>query len=128
MDDRGATACASIFAGDTGYGHWFAEIGERYPGIDIAMLPIGAYATALVHASRPHEPGRRDRSLSRRRGRRRSGTSPRCVPIHWGTFRLTDEPMDEPPRRLTAAWADAGHDAQSLWLLQHGETRARRQA
>ena len=31
------------FAGDTGYGHWFAEIGRRYPGIDLALLPIGAY-------------------------------------------------------------------------------------
>jgi L-ascorbate metabolism protein UlaG (beta-lactamase superfamily) len=48
------------------------------------------------------------------------------VPIHWGTFKLSDEPLDEPPRRLTAAWAGAGHDTRSLWLLQHGETRARR--
>ena len=31
------------FAGDTGYGHWFTEIGRRYPGIDLALLPIGAY-------------------------------------------------------------------------------------
>src|SRR6478735_8659245 len=31
------------FAGDTGYGHWFGEIGSRYPGIDLTLLPIGAY-------------------------------------------------------------------------------------
>jgi hypothetical protein len=49
------------------------------------------------------------------------------LPIHWGTFKLSDEPLDEPPRRLTTAWTAAGHDSQSLWLLQHGETRARRQ-
>ena len=59
--------------------------------------------------------------------RERGWTSPAMVPIHWGTFKLSDEPMDEPPRRLMAAWANAGHDPQSLWLLQHGETRARRQ-
>ena len=50
---------------------------------------------------------------------------PAMVPNHWGTFKLSDEPIDEPPRRLTEAWTAAGQDAQSLWLLKHGETRAR---
>ncbi|MFN2497135.1 MAG: MBL fold metallo-hydrolase, partial [Pseudonocardiaceae bacterium] len=31
-------------AGDSGYGPFFAEIGARFPGIDVAMLPVGAYA------------------------------------------------------------------------------------
>ncbi len=34
------------FAGDTGYGHWFTEIGRRHPGIDLTLMPIGAYAPA----------------------------------------------------------------------------------
>jgi len=59
--------------------------------------------------------------------REQGWTAPAMVPIHWGTFKLSDEPIDEPPRRLTAAWTDAGYDAESLWLLQHGETRARSQ-
>lgn len=29
------------------------------------------------------------------------------IPSHWGTFRLTDEPLDEPPRFLRKAWMDA---------------------
>jgi L-ascorbate metabolism protein UlaG (beta-lactamase superfamily) len=45
------------------------------------------------------------------------------VPIHWGTFKLTDEPMDEPVRRIQTAWAAAGLDPGRLWLLRHGETR-----
>jgi N-acyl-phosphatidylethanolamine-hydrolysing phospholipase D len=45
------------------------------------------------------------------------------VPIHWGTFKLTDEPMDEPPRRTREAWASAGRAPGNLWLLRHGETR-----
>ena len=45
------------------------------------------------------------------------------VPIHWGTFKLTDEPMDEPPRRAREEWAGAGRSPDSLWLLRHGETR-----
>jgi L-ascorbate metabolism protein UlaG (beta-lactamase superfamily) len=31
------------FAGDSGYGPIFGEVGARYPGIDLALLPIGAY-------------------------------------------------------------------------------------
>jgi L-ascorbate metabolism protein UlaG (beta-lactamase superfamily) len=45
------------------------------------------------------------------------------VPVHWGTFKLTDEPMDEPPARVREAWARAGLRADDLWLLAHGETR-----
>ena len=45
------------------------------------------------------------------------------VPIHWGTFRLTDEPMDEPPRRAREAWQRAALPTEDLWLLRHGETR-----
>jgi L-ascorbate metabolism protein UlaG (beta-lactamase superfamily) len=45
------------------------------------------------------------------------------VPIHWGTFKLTDESMDEPPRRTREAWATAGLDESLLWIPRHGETR-----
>ena len=45
------------------------------------------------------------------------------VPVHWGTFKLTDEPMDRPLRRHREAWAAAGLDAAGLWLLKHGESR-----
>jgi L-ascorbate metabolism protein UlaG (beta-lactamase superfamily) len=45
------------------------------------------------------------------------------VPMHWGTFKLTDEPMDEPPARVRAAWDAAGPPAGQLWVPMHGETR-----
>jgi L-ascorbate metabolism protein UlaG (beta-lactamase superfamily) len=45
------------------------------------------------------------------------------VPIHWGTFKLTDEPLDEPPAKLLAAWHAAGLPREDLWLLRHGESR-----
>jgi len=45
------------------------------------------------------------------------------VPMHWGTFDLTDEPLDEPPRRFRAA-ADAAHlGPDRAWVLAVGETR-----
>ena len=42
---------------------------------------------------------------------------------HWGTFKLTDEPMDEPPARMRHEWRTAGLPNEDLWIMQHGETR-----
>jgi hypothetical protein len=44
--------------------------------------------------------------------------------IHWGTFGLTDEPMDEPPRRALARWREKGLDDARLWIARFGETRS----
>ena len=49
---------------------------------------------------------------------------PLMLAIHWGTFRLTDEPMDEPPRRAEAEWRQRGLDPSRLWVARFGETRA----
>jgi hypothetical protein len=46
--------------------------------------------------------------------------------MHWGTFVLTDEPVDEPPRRVRAAWAARGWAAYDLWIMAPGETRVLR--
>jgi N-acyl-phosphatidylethanolamine-hydrolysing phospholipase D len=43
--------------------------------------------------------------------------------MHWGTFRLTDEPLGEPPERIRAAFAAAGLDQARLWILDIGERR-----
>jgi hypothetical protein len=48
---------------------------------------------------------------------------PLMLGIHWGTFRLTDESMDEPPRRAAARWRDVGVAEDRLWIAQFGETR-----
>ena len=45
------------------------------------------------------------------------------VGMHWGTFQLTDEPLDEPPGRARAAWRGAGLEPERLWILAHGESR-----
>ena len=47
----------------------------------------------------------------------------RAVGMHWGTFDLTDEPIDEPPKRFHAAGAAAGLDPDRIWTLAVGETR-----
>ncbi|MGK5500704.1 MBL fold metallo-hydrolase [Streptomyces sp. URMC 125] len=101
------------FAGDTGYGHWFAEIGRRHPGIDLALLPIGAYAPRRmlrpVHTD-PEEAVAAFLDLGARR----------MVPMHWATFLLSAEPPLEPLTRVRAAWAAAGLPREDLWDLPVG--------
>lgn len=55
-------------------------------------------------------------------GRKRSAST--FIPMHWGTFKLTDEAMDEPPRALRRAWESASLDDNRLKILSHGETVA----
>lgn len=84
------------FAGDTGYPAAFTEVGRRFPNIDFALLPIGAYAPRwFMHPQHmsPEDAARAFHDLGARN----------LVPIHWATFKLTDEPMDEPPRLLYQA-------------------------
>jgi L-ascorbate metabolism protein UlaG (beta-lactamase superfamily) len=45
------------------------------------------------------------------------------VAMHWGTFKLTDEPLDEPPTRARAAFEKTGLDPARLWIFDLGETR-----
>jgi N-acyl-phosphatidylethanolamine-hydrolysing phospholipase D len=45
------------------------------------------------------------------------------VAIHFGTFDLSDEPLDEPPRRFRAAAREAGIADEDAWVLAIGETR-----
>lgn len=103
------------FAGDTGYGPDFADIGKRFSPIDVAMIPIGAYDPrdfmGPVHVD-PEEAVRIHRDVGSRLS----------LGMHWGTFRLTLEPLDEPPKRLAAAVAEAGLDAGSFRVLAHGQT------
>lgn len=104
------------FAGDTGYGHCFGEIGRRYPDIDLALLPVGAYQPQWfmqpMHLN-PEEAVRACDDLG----------ATRMATMHWGTFILSSEPVTEPPERAAKAWAAAGRPREHLWDLAVGETR-----
>ncbi len=104
------------FAGDTGYSRDFADIGARFDSIDLAAIPIGAYdprsVMGFMHVN-PEEAVRIHQDVGARRS----------VGMHWGTFRLTVEPMDEPPQRLAKAAAQAGLEKDEFFVMQHGETR-----
>ncbi|MDQ3950311.1 MAG: MBL fold metallo-hydrolase [Gemmatimonadota bacterium] len=113
-----------FFAGDTGLHPEFAAIAERYGPFDLVLLPVGAYEPRWfmrrVHLN-PEDALAAYREL---RGPYADVPSPALLAIHWGTFRLTDEPADEPPQRMRALWQAAGQSDDRLWVLAHGETRA----
>ncbi|MFK4221726.1 MBL fold metallo-hydrolase [Streptomyces sp. NPDC019890] len=104
------------FAGDTGYGHWFKEIGRRHPDLDLALLPIGAYDPRWwlsdVHTD-PEEAVRAFDDLGARN----------MAPMHWATFVLSAEPVLEPLTRVRAAWERAGRPREQLWDLPVGGSR-----
>ncbi|HET9982785.1 MAG TPA: MBL fold metallo-hydrolase [Longimicrobiales bacterium] len=105
-----------FFGGDTGYFPGFPEIRERFGPFDALLLPIGAYEPRwfmrAVHMN-PEEAVRAYGEL---------GGGGVLVPMHWGTFRMTDEDVLEPPRRLQEAAARATLRPENVALLRHGET------
>jgi len=109
------------FAGDTAYCPAFVEIGARLGPFDACLLPIGAYEPRwymqYVHMT-PEEAVRAYEELCQ--GDAAAST---FVPIHWGTFRIADEALEDPPRRLCAEWGAARLPVESLAMLAHGETR-----
>jgi L-ascorbate metabolism protein UlaG (beta-lactamase superfamily) len=98
------------FAGDSGYEAHFRAIAARFPRIDVALLPVGAFEPRWYMRRKHMSP--EDAALAFRELRARW-----VVPIHWGTFRLGDEPMGEPPPRLLRALAG---DARRCYPLPIG--------
>ena len=112
----------AYFAGDTAYHPQFSDIGARCGPFDLVMMPIGAYDPRwFMHAMHldPEEAVQAYVDLTS------SGSNPPppMLAMHWGTFRLTDEPMDEPPRRAAIAWREKTLDESRLWIAKFGETR-----
>jgi len=105
-----------LFGGDFGYSRDLATIGERAGPFDLAALPIGGYAPRWfmrVHHMNPTEAVQVHRKV-------RAKAS---VGIHWGTFELTDEPLDQPPHELARAMRYAEVPPEEFFVMRHGETR-----
>ena len=103
------------FGGDTGYSPHFRETGKKFGPFDLAALPIGAYEPRWFmknHHINPEEAVEAHKDLK----------SKKSVAMHWGTFILTDEPLDEPPRLLKEAMKEQGLSEEEFLILQHGET------
>lgn len=91
------------FAGDTGYGTGaiFRDIGARFGAVDLAILPIGAYDPRWFMAAQHCDPEEAIRIMLDVRAKA-------AVGMHWGTFKLTDEPRADPEHRLAAGLVARG--------------------
>jgi N-acyl-phosphatidylethanolamine-hydrolysing phospholipase D len=111
-----------FFAGDTGLHPEWRAVTQRLGPFDMSILPIGAYDPRWfmhpVHMA-PEEAVSAFQAIDAVYPDH-SGV---MVASHWGTFRLTDEPVDEPPILARDAWSAAKLPPGNLWILAHGETR-----
>jgi N-acyl-phosphatidylethanolamine-hydrolysing phospholipase D len=103
-----------FFAGDTGYFHGFREFGRDYPDIDVALLPIGAYEPRWFMKWQHMDPAEAYQAHL-------DLGSHTMIGMHWGTFDLTDEPLDLPPRVLSQVVSDRGGDPERARVLAIGE-------
>ena len=96
-----------LFAGDSGYGPHFREIAARLGPIDLALLPIGAYEPRWfmkhIHMN-PAEAVQAHVDLAARQS----------LAMHFGTFQLTPEAIDEPVRALAKALRERGLSAEQF--------------
>lgn len=103
------------FAGDSGYFEGFKEIGMRFPDIDVALMPIGAYDPEWFmgpqHVS-PEEALRAFRDIGARR----------FVPMHYGSYKLADDTPREALDRLEAETRRLRLAEGTVRILPHGET------
>jgi N-acyl-phosphatidylethanolamine-hydrolysing phospholipase D len=106
---------AIYFAGDTGYCPVFKEIGAGFGGFDLAMIPIGAYRPRWLMRPMHVDP---DEAVQIHL----DVLSRQSVACHWGTFALTDEPLNEPPRLLERALAARLIPPEKFRVLRFGET------
>lgn len=111
------------FAGDTAYHPEFRRIGERCGPFDLVLVPIGAYDPRWFMHVVHMDPAEAVQAYADVASAYASAPPPLMLAIHWGTFRLTSEPMDEPPRRAREEWAARGFDDDLLWVAAFGETR-----
>jgi L-ascorbate metabolism protein UlaG (beta-lactamase superfamily) len=100
-------------SGDTAYFDGFSLIGRRFGKIDAALLPIGAYDPAWFMSKQHLNPEEAIQAFIDLGARN-------FVAMHWGTFKLTDEPLDEPPLRLVAEWQRRELNANECHVLPVG--------
>ena len=113
------------FSGDTGYSRDFIDTQKRFAerqtaakggGFDIALIAVGAYEPRWFMKEQHINPAEAVQIHKDLRAKQSVG-------VHWGTFALTDEPLDQPPKDLAAARVQANITGDDFFLLAIGQTR-----
>ena len=85
-----------VFGGDTAYHEHFRTLGERGISVDLAIMPIGTYEPWIRNHCNPEQAIEMSGHMNAKA----------ILPIHWNTFVMSDEPVEEPIQRFKAALAD----------------------
>lgn len=102
------------FVGDTGYNPVdFKRIGEKWKYMDLSLIPIGSYSPrkfmSPVHIE-PRDAVRIHQEVG----------SLLSIAMHWKTFRLSDEPMNQPPYDLFLSLQSQGVEPTEFLALEPG--------
>ncbi len=103
------------FSGDLGYSQDIRDIHANIGDVDLAAIAIGGYAPRWFMQRAHIDPDEAVQVMQDLHAKQ-------ALAIHWGTFALTDEPLDEPPKRLQQALQRHALAAQRFRVLRHGET------
>jgi L-ascorbate metabolism protein UlaG (beta-lactamase superfamily) len=108
------TPAGKVYAiGDTGFGdgRTFRQVRARHPRLRLALIPIGAYEPRWFMGDQHINPAEAVAVME-------AVGAEAALGHHWGTFRLTTEPHDQPPADLARALAARGH-AQERFRPAH---------
>lgn len=105
------------YSGDTGYSKDFVEIGKRLGPFDASAIAVGAYEPRWFMKEQHINP---DEALQVHH----DVGSAYSIGVHWGTFELTDEALDQPIGDLAQALKNRNMSTHAFELLSAGQTKA----
>jgi N-acyl-phosphatidylethanolamine-hydrolysing phospholipase D len=106
----------TYFVGDSGMSKDFLDIGAKFGGFDVSLIPVGAYEPRWFMKDQHVNPAEAVQI-------HQDVKSKYSIGIHWGSFELTDEALDQPMVDLPIALKQAQIPAEQFELFKHGQTR-----
>lgn len=102
-----------FFAGDASYSEHFAEVGSTAQ-IDLALLPIAGYSPRFFMRNRHMTPSEVVQAFEDLK-------AARMIPIHWGSFTLSLEPIGQPMELLSRILEERPDLKERILIVPHGE-------